>query len=546
MLVPSVCPVFPRSRWVGGELSINWCGILASFHNLLKPLLARWGGLSGVPTSGQSKPQLSLQAYLPGWNLVAAQEAQAQSGPAAADAAEGWADSVDYDPLLAADAERDLLDRATGNLDWAKLNTSMRLRCGRWGQHEHATVSLVAMKHCMMPCLFLTHSLLRQAGLRWERSQQALVATGQPRDYRVLAGPRLTKETLGLISKKLHEALPAVPTRDCTRRTRTLLFRLLSTAGCAVQALFQTDTGYPFRLFKLAMDGSVEKVFDDPPCLYDELTAKLLLKYPSPAELQSFEATAVIFALAETLSFDIAGVEARHAAARRINCIRSNQTNTVSFETLTSLVCTRSLVKNRSDWLEARGRAPQLKKKHSFARDRTKKRSYRRGGGAWRAFQHLQKVAFGSQKSVSADYRRVKQAGGQEWANLQALGKMGTRSSRAGSASFGARVRTDRTAGRGVLSVTAGMPSSLAKEIRNAVDDVKRQKAQDQVVWSQEIDSLAAHSAQSCKRLEAPDAQPRLDPGPALAKPLASCILPVGGSMLSVECLPPAAEVAKD
>ena len=69
MLLPTVCPVFARSRWIGGELSIDFAGLLSSIHGLLKPLLQKWGASSGLQPQGRSTAPLEM--FQPGWEFVA-------------------------------------------------------------------------------------------------------------------------------------------------------------------------------------------------------------------------------------------------------------------------------------------------------------------------------------------------------------------------------------------------------------------------------------------------------------------------------------------
>ena len=231
----------------------------------------------------------------------------------------------------------------------------MKTKAAKWGSRPDVNSSLIAMRVCMRPALSLMHQLLRQAGVKWDRRQQALLANGKFRDYRVLQAPQLTARTAEQISKTFHLTPKGIAERDMVRKTRVLMFRLLATCGGALEQLLGSDRGYPFRMFAAVLSGNGRQVFDDPPCLFDELTFKLLQKYPCPDSLESLEARAVVCGLADMIVLDIAGIEARHAACRRINTVRSTQASTASFETLSGLVLTRSIMKARSDGLAARG-----------------------------------------------------------------------------------------------------------------------------------------------------------------------------------------------
>ncbi|CAE7227624.1 unnamed protein product [Symbiodinium sp. CCMP2592] len=88
--------------------------------------------------------------------------------------------------------ETDLLDRATGAVDWRKLNVSMELRCARWANRDDVEMTLVAMRSAMGGCRALRHLLLRRAGQKWDRQQQCFAAAGKARDCRILSAPKLT------------------------------------------------------------------------------------------------------------------------------------------------------------------------------------------------------------------------------------------------------------------------------------------------------------------------------------------------------------------
>lgn len=71
MLIPSACPVFPRSRWIGGEFSVSWAGVLSCLHNLLQPLLVKWGAPDGFAKQEPRRPALTLKDFSEGWKDVA-------------------------------------------------------------------------------------------------------------------------------------------------------------------------------------------------------------------------------------------------------------------------------------------------------------------------------------------------------------------------------------------------------------------------------------------------------------------------------------------
>ena len=103
MLLPSVCPIFPRSRWIGGELSVNFAGLLSSIHGLLTPLLLKWGAPTGLPQP-VGPGATSLQTYLPGWQFVAASTSTPASDSMGdfelPNAGLDGAPATEYDPVI--------------------------------------------------------------------------------------------------------------------------------------------------------------------------------------------------------------------------------------------------------------------------------------------------------------------------------------------------------------------------------------------------------------------------------------------------------------
>ena len=545
MLVPAVCPLFPRSRWIGAELCTSWAGILASLHGLLQPLLLKWGAPQGLPTRQLQRPALSLKTFADGWQTVAS--ADAAEGPFDAHAEESaWAEPPEYDPMSAGDAEKELLDHATGNVDWAKINASTKLRCARWANHVDTRATLVAMRACMHPCLALMHGLLSQAGAKWERKQQC---ASSGRSYRVLEAPRLSSDSMRMLMQAFRSPVPALAWQDQKRRIRVLMFRLLVSAGGALHHLLgNADAGYPFKLFRLALPGNpylAEELFKDPPCLYDELTAKVLSDYPSPEAVTSPKALAVLTSLADMVMLDIAGIEARHAAARRITAIRSMQNDALSFESLASLTASRSCRNARAEWLEARSGKPQAKLFGMNQKKKKKKakpnKKHSGGGGPWRAFTHLSKAGFGKAKALSKEYRRIKAQAGPEFSELRRVGGLATIASRAGHPGFGRRPREKKAKHPQLQNV---MPAALADKLAASKADCRKRSRENANDWQQDLQQLAIHGNRLDSELRKPAEQDK--PAGALVSAMTSSVLPLPSSLLMLECMPPAAEATKD
>ena len=41
-LLPGICPIFPRSRWVGAQKTLRWCGLLCAVHGIFEEVLPVW------------------------------------------------------------------------------------------------------------------------------------------------------------------------------------------------------------------------------------------------------------------------------------------------------------------------------------------------------------------------------------------------------------------------------------------------------------------------------------------------------------------------
>ena len=530
-LLPSVCPVFPRSRWVGGELSISWAGLLASLHGLLSRCsrngLVRQVALLGsrsqwllcTPFKLDGKPLLHRFPVLKMLSLMVMDRRHQQRTLKVS-----WASWATRSMIRCWTQQTPRRTSSTVQLEPSighQLNVSMKMRCARWANRDDVETTLVAMRSTMSPCLALMHRLLQQAGQQWDRKQQCRAAAGQARDYRILCAPKLTMDIFQQLSRKFHELVEALPLKGKTRQSRVLLFRLLSVAGGALEMLLGKDRGHPYRCFALVLSGQAEAVFDDPPCLLDELSSKLLRRFDSPKALASVEAESVFLALAEMISLDISTIEARHAAARRVNTIRSSQ------------------AKARNDWMKARGFSS--KQTQRVRRNARQPKKHRRGGGAWRTFMHKQKIAFGQSKAASADYHRLRRNSPDEFAELQRIGRLATVASRSGHLPYGARKRTHRQ--RGQLA-PAILPDDLVQQIKG----IKRKHAEatreKQAQCDAELQCLARQASRACSVWQQ---QPTVqNPGPVLVKSMSTSILPVQGSLPVMDCCPPVAEVTKE
>jgi hypothetical protein len=438
-LVPHGCPKFPRSRWTGSDMSVDWCGLLGVHHSLLRPLIVKWLNIvPRAPLSATSSTDLS-------WNrLVLALCDEARQ-----------AVDVDVpaqpDPELAQQpgAATGVTD-ATGEFDWVEFNRTMKSKAADWVQTDPGAV-LVIMKLAMTPLVYLMHDALRISGTAWEREQQQRVVHGLPRSYRMLEafdGKQAAKFE-ELLRTNFHSLQAALPISGMTLDMKMLHFRLLSRCGGVVhQLLTLLRAGYPYKLFAALLGGEglsvVEDDVRDSQCLFDELAHVFTNMFDEL--LGGEESQAMLMTLASMLEVDIAAIEAKHAATRRIIQMRSLQTWASSLETVSAdWTCRqhsmiRAETHNQPDTehnSNAQSTAGQRKSSSSSSRSTTESR-VGGGGGAFRAFIHVAgagaKFTKASMKVLSEKYRALD---GDELAYFQELGSLGSLSHRHGHTSFG-------------------------------------------------------------------------------------------------------------
>ena len=155
-------------------------------------------------------------------------------------------------------------------------------------------------------------------------------AAGAERKLRVVeaATGGILRHAFEQLLRNLREFPEAVAPRHWRVRHRALGFRLHSRLGCALHVLLRmAHDGHPYRLFQLLV-GNRDKAVSGPSCLHDECAHSFLGRYPSDRETydEGSEALAVLRVLAELAYTDIAQLESRHAAIRRLTFRKSLQT----------------------------------------------------------------------------------------------------------------------------------------------------------------------------------------------------------------------------
>jgi len=309
-------------------------------------------------------------------------------------------------------------DTAHSAMDWAAWNAHLKQTLATWITREPVT-HLVVMRIVMTPLVDLMHVLLRISSHNWELEQQALYAEGHGRSFRIIeaaSGRHVEAATRGL-HQLFHDHPQALPMKSMTLSTRNLMFRMLARSLAGLQFLLEhSHTGFPYRLF-LAMRGPEEaqKILDAEPCLRDELSSIILGRFNTVEKLCGPDCQSILECIAIMADIDIATIESRHAATRRVISARSVQTHASSLEAISAewVLRQHGLVKRdfraRAGWKAKKGRGGEGEG-GGRRRKVTRKRTV--GGGAYRAFLHIKSaggIAWTPEKmrAMAVEYRQL-------------------------------------------------------------------------------------------------------------------------------------------
>ena len=449
-LVPSTLPVLNRAKWLGCEESFRWVGLLLAHHNLLARLMERWkGGVQGL-TAADSK----MDGPTPGaFDLAGSRHerwAQAAASASAASASFGLdldGDGMDGAPrnpafdMVEPDegcfddpfAPETVSDPITGDLDWAECNRANVRKALAWLESNPADVTIM-MTIAWEPILQLMRDTIFLGSEEWERQEDAKVAAGEQRSYKVLE--LFTQSNLNKFHRKLnklfHRPCDAMPASAHVCHMRSLMFRLLSRSGAAVHQVYGAELkGAPYCLFG-ALWGILTPLQELPECQRDELTQWFCERY-SWEELLEPEAQNILHTLAASMQFDIVGIEVRHASCRRLKAVKSCMTWALGIEDLGSEFVCREQVIQQQHFQRATGTGCMAQSQARNGQGRAPRKSK---GGPWRAFLHHRYAnKFLSRerlREASQTYQAMKAANGEEWQFYKNLGLLATLSGRRG------------------------------------------------------------------------------------------------------------------
>ncbi|CAE7262689.1 unnamed protein product [Symbiodinium microadriaticum] len=424
-LLPSKLKLFAKNRWAQHFEAVSFCGLLAAYHGLLEPVLLAIKAVSGedsrakpATTENSGDAVLDMLADEMGLEAFDGQTEAATRVPD--DQGQGLAAGHD-------DVQEDEAGANPAEIDWVTLNKQFKQKAGLWaGSRPVARLTFLAMSITAMERVM--HAYLAMSGDEWEVKQRQLAMAGfdekrdvfdrfcirgQTRAYRLLVAARGQEEekAFAKIMECLCETPLSLSQQHFTLHFRSLAFRLFSRVGSGLHWLLRVPhSSWPYALFKL-LDGDTEVLSNTPACCLDELGAAYLQKYPADTctYQPGTEEYAALAFLAENVHIDIAGIESRHAALRRLALKKSLQTWVTSFQHLSAEFTCRQVGACRVP--EHRKESPGSAARPSDAKPANKKsktepKKSGGGGGAFRAYIHLQ---YRGQKGTPALWR---QAGG--------------------------------------------------------------------------------------------------------------------------------------
>ena len=161
-------------------------------------------------------------------------------------------------------------------------------------------------------------------------------------------GTHLEKGFSRLMSVLQETPLP-LAAQYHTVKHRAFGFRLLSRLGCSLHFLLRVPhSTYPYKVFKI-LSGDILGA-SAPPCMRDELADAFFRLYPDAALYEpGGEAFGLLQVLGDALHIDIAQIEARHAAVRRLSLKKSLQTWVADFELLSAEWSCRQVAAARAE-----------------------------------------------------------------------------------------------------------------------------------------------------------------------------------------------------
>ena len=282
-LVPTTLPIFPRHRWLGGEATLDWLGLVQAHHGLLGPTLERMLGPMKTNT-----PVVDAGQVASSWDgtVEAAVQWAQESAKEDGDGQAGEVSAPVPLPLPAAPEEN---KDAAASQNWAELKKSFQQKVRQWVAKRDLNV-LAVVRNAMTVVTSLFYGFLKKAAPEWERQQQHRCLQGQCRKYRATEcaiGSDLVR-AFDRISILLHSPIRALPTTSWKMGFKVLMLRLLARIAGALHFFLRSSfQKCPYLVFGLLDEGRREKIVQElqgmPPCVRDAFTSHFMDAFPGTA-----------------------------------------------------------------------------------------------------------------------------------------------------------------------------------------------------------------------------------------------------------------------
>ena len=287
--------VFPRHKWLGADVCIDWFAKFAVCHQMLKPILHTL--LNGQVRQEESVTDLAV--------VLPVDQGAGDSGGTNAD---------DFKQIYK---------------QWRKVTLE-------WGQLNNLAVLMVFSRLTINPQGTLMAKHLKISSSNWDQEEHLSELTSGRRQYRMLWCFQNQAAT-DCISEHLHflnfDFASVLPVEALTVQKSHCLFRLLVRSASATHHyLFLRHMKYPYRLFGLLdpvhvvrQDIAIKALADfaERPCILDTFTKWFIRQHcvdngsMTVECLLAPEPLAELRAIAKACAIDIASTECQHASNRR-------------------------------------------------------------------------------------------------------------------------------------------------------------------------------------------------------------------------------------
>ena len=317
--------LFPRSRWVGMDESIDWIGAMTSIHHILPTVYSLWY----AQVTGRTPPTPPA----------------AHGGPA------DFACIVDAAPggLIPNDDGADdpnEEDAANDGVSGKDMDPKKKLKTRTSASMFVAVPSLgsiaIGIRMLVTPVINMMYRSIDQGGAKWEKLQYARGCAGKKREYRGTNAALcvLENECIGELKAISDDraAWEVVLPQHRSVSFRNQKHRLSGALACGTRKkLTDHHLDFPWMAFLwLVSSTPLDEQYRNVKCKrrLGHWFHSWCEYFNKTGRLGSREARADLEAHCILIQEDMASIEAKHAATRRELYLLSTQTNTMQFDEL--------------------------------------------------------------------------------------------------------------------------------------------------------------------------------------------------------------------